>query len=126
MELNEIDHFEWIENTYFHAWHFVYQQVQLTNWMGNIVAGVITFIVVTLAWPKLRHAAERAIGITALHKKLDAQHAERMAQATTHHLEAVALAKAHHEEHMRALRPTKAPSAKPTAPARTPRPKEPK
>ena len=103
---------------YFHAWHFVYQQVQLDNWGGNIVAGVITFAAVTLAWPKLRHAAERAIGITALHNKLDAQHTERMAQATTHHLEAMALAKAHHQEHMHALMDAKPRTTKASTPTK--------
>ena len=122
MELNEIDHFEWVENVYFHAWHFVYQQVQLTNWTGNIVAGVITFTAVTLAWPKLRHGAERALGITKLHTKLDAQHAERMAQAQAHHDEALALAREHHEAHMKALKAVKPAPTKAPATA-TPKPK---
>ena len=96
----------WQHGTFFHAWHFVYGQIQLTNWVGNIVAGVVTFIVLTLIWPKFRHLVTRAIGVTSLHEKLDAQHKERMEQAAKHHRDAVLLAKSHHKEHMEALRKT--------------------
>lgn len=105
-----------LHNVYFHVWHFLYQQSQLTNWFGNIVAGVVSFVALTLAWPRLRHAVERAIGITKLHNKLDAQHLERLNQADQHHREALALAKKHHEAQLKALKP------EPPKPTRTRKP----
>ncbi len=118
--MNEVDHFEWLENIYFHAWHFVYQQVQLTNWFGNIVAGVVTFVVLTIVWPRFRHIVERAIGVKALHAKLDAQHKERMDQAESHHQEALAVAREHHAAHMAALQPApEVPAPKPATRPRT-------
>ncbi len=104
----------WVHGTFFHAWHFLYGQIQLTNWVGNIVAGVVTFITLTLVWPKFRHLVERAIGVTSLHEKLDQQHKERLEQASKHHQAAVLLAKTHHEAHMKALQP----------PATTPTPRK--
>ena len=29
-----------MSHAYFDVWHFIYQQVQLDNWFGNVVAGV--------------------------------------------------------------------------------------
>ena len=107
----------WLHGVYFHAWHFVYQQVQLTNWAGNVVAGIFTFLVVGLFWPPTRKSFTRFVGrfFSAVHNKLDAQHQERMTQAQTHHNEAIALAKAHHAEHMAALaKPKPAPKQSPT------------
>jgi len=34
----------WLHNVFFHSWHFLYQQVQLDNWFGNIVAGVVGYL----------------------------------------------------------------------------------
>ncbi len=96
--------FEQFEDIYFHAWHFIYQQVQLTSWFGNIVAGLVTFLAVAILWPRIRKGTQRAIGVTGLHRKLDAQHIQRMRQAQAHHDEALALARSHHAEHMAALR----------------------
>ena len=39
-----------IVGAYFHVWHFIYSQIQLTNWFGNVVAGVVVFIVVDVCW----------------------------------------------------------------------------
>jgi len=100
----------WLHGTFFHAWHFVYGQIQLTNWVGNIVAGVVTFIVLTIVWPKFRKVVTRAIGVTSLHDKLDAQHRERLEQAAKHHQAAILLAKSHHEAHMKALEDKPAPA----------------
>ena len=64
-------------SVYFHAWHWLFQQVQLSQWMGNITAGVIVFLTVSLCWPKIRHAIERFVkrhvsqGNAELHAKLD-------------------------------------------------------
>jgi ABC-type nickel/cobalt efflux system permease component RcnA len=119
----------WLHGTFFHAWHWLFQQVQLNQWFGNIVAGVVTFAALTLVWPRLRHLVKRAIGITALHDsihaKLDQQHRERLEQASKHHREAIALAKKHHEIHMAAIAK---PASKPGAPVEkaTPAKKAPK
>ena len=108
----------WFHGLFFHSWHFLYQQIQLTNWVGNIVAGVVTFIILTICWPRFRHLVERAIGIKGLHDKLDTQHDERLRQAEVHqvathalmkkHYHAqVDLAKAHHDFHVAAATPVK-------------------
>lgn len=34
----------WLHGVWFHSWHFFYQQAQLDNWFGNIVAGVVGFV----------------------------------------------------------------------------------
>ena len=33
-----------LHDIYFHSWHFTFQQIQLTNWMGNIVAGAVGYL----------------------------------------------------------------------------------
>ncbi|NNN07804.1 MAG: hypothetical protein HKL85_01255 [Acidimicrobiaceae bacterium] len=98
-----------LHDIYFHAWHWLFQMVQLGNWVGNIVAGVITFITLTIVWPKFRHVVERAIGVTALHKKLDAQHTEKMTQAERHHQEKMAQAERHHKAQLAATRKARNP-----------------
>jgi len=30
-------------SVYFHAWHWLHGQVQLDNWFGNIVAGIVGY-----------------------------------------------------------------------------------
>ena len=103
----------WAHGTFFHAWHFLYTQIQLTTWFGNIVAGVVTFVVLTLVWPRFRHIVKRAIGVTSLHDKLDRQHKEHLEQASKHHQAAILLAKSHHDAHMKAIQP---PSVIPRSP----------
>ena len=39
-----------MSHAYFDVWHFIYQQVQLDNWFGNVVAGVVVFIVMDVCW----------------------------------------------------------------------------
>ena len=34
----------WPHNLYFHAWHWLFTQIQLDNWFGNIVAGVVGYL----------------------------------------------------------------------------------
>ena len=120
----------WLHGVFFHSWHFLYTQIQLTTWFGNIVAGVVTFLAVGMFWPPTRKRIERFVGryFSALHTKLDGHHAERMDQAEKHHREAVALAKKHHEIHMSAISPrpasptpVKAPSTVKKATPRSPR-----
>ena len=33
-----------------HEWHWLYRQIQLDNWFGNIVAGVVAFLIMDVAW----------------------------------------------------------------------------
>lgn len=68
----------WLHGLWFHAWHFTYQQVQLTNWFGNIVAGVVGFVVgsglwarVIAPWWRRFHLDIHATAQRALHGKLD-------------------------------------------------------
>lgn len=87
-------------DVYFHVWHFIYRQVQLDNWFGNIIAGVVGFAIGTLAWPPTRKRLVAFIEkhVNGIHAKLDAQHQERMEQAQTHHELQMELAKAQHLE----------------------------
>ena len=74
-----------------------------TTWIGNVSAGIVIFFVVSLFWPRLRHAIERATKRhfdnlkTEIHAKLDQQHEEKMKQAQDHHDEHIALVKKNHE-----------------------------
>lgn len=67
-----------MSHAYFDVWHFIYQQVQLDNWFGNVVAGVVVFIVMDVCWQTFLkkwvtkiireiHSLEN----DALHRKLD-------------------------------------------------------
>ena len=40
----------WFHGVYFHSWHFIYAQSQLTVWFGNIVAGFVVFVVIDVCW----------------------------------------------------------------------------
>lgn len=66
-----------VHDVYFHAWHFVFNQVQLDNWFGNIVAGIVSFAALSLLWPRLRRAISKFVrehvsaGNAELHAKLD-------------------------------------------------------
>lgn len=99
-----------LHNAYFHAWHWLFQMVQLGNWFGNIVAGVISFAVLSLFWPRVRHAIERATKRhlselrAEIHAKLDAQHKEKMEQAERHHQEKVIQAEKHHKAQLAAIK----------------------
>ena len=84
------------DNAY--AWNWL-------TWIGNVTAGIVIFVTMTICWPKFRHFVERAIGIKGLHDKLDAHHKERTEQAERHHKAAMALARQHHFEHLSALKP---------------------
>ncbi len=67
-----------IARAYIHAWHFLFTQIQLTTWFGNVVAGVVVFVVVDVCWQLFLkkwvtdalhriHAMQNA----ELHRKLD-------------------------------------------------------
>lgn len=105
-----------VHNVVFHVWHFLYQQVQLPNWFGNIVAGLASFVLMSLFWPKARAAYVRffARHFDAVHAKLDQHHREHIdlakyqhkkseAAAERRHQEAQALATYHHAAHIAAI-----------------------
>jgi hypothetical protein len=50
-----------LHNLYFHSWHWIFQQVQLDNWFGNIVAGVIGYVA----------GGRKLLRDPKLHEKLD-------------------------------------------------------
>ena len=82
---------------YFHVWHFLYQQVQLDSWFGNVVAGVVVFVVVDICWQlflkkwvKEGLAKVHAEALKIHHEKvvrpeLDARHNEIIDQQERHH-----------------------------------------
>jgi hypothetical protein len=39
-----------LHRLYFNVWHFLFQQIQWGNWFGNVVAGVVVFVVVDVCW----------------------------------------------------------------------------
>lgn len=68
-----------IHSLYFHSWHFLYQQTQLTNWFGNVVAGVVVFLVVDVCWQLfLKKWAKEAIA--EIHKEELARHHKDVVQ----------------------------------------------
>src|ERR1035437_6187210 len=82
------------------AWAWVW-----TNWIGNIVAGIVVFLLMSLLWPRLRRAIEAFVKghVKSIHDKLDLQHEERLRQAEVHQLATHKLLKKQHAEHMAAL-----------------------
>jgi|ERR1035437_73236 hypothetical protein len=91
----------WFHNTFFHAWHFLYNQVQLTNWFGNVVAGVAVWFVVTLLW---KWFVKRWIteAVRKIHAEELARHHREVVLPilTKNHNEALKLAKEHHAFHI--------------------------
>ena len=68
-----------IHSLYFHSWHFLYQQAQLTNWFGNVVAGVVVFLVVDVCWQLfLKKWVKEAIA--EIHKEELARHHKDVVQ----------------------------------------------
>ena len=68
----------WLHGTYFHVWHFLYTQIQLTTWFGNVVAGVVVFVVMDVCWQwflkrLVKNALQRfhSEQLSSLHAKLD-------------------------------------------------------
>jgi ABC-type nickel/cobalt efflux system permease component RcnA len=75
------------------------------SWIGNISAGIVVFLVMSLFWPRARHVIEAFAKrhVQSIHDKLDEQHEEHLSLVAHHHKEALALARKHHAEHMVAL-----------------------
>jgi hypothetical protein len=76
----------------------------------NILASIIIFDVVTLAaalfYPPFKHALDAGLSkhvVGPIHKKLDAQHQERLDQAERHHLEHLEQAAKHHKSQLQAI-----------------------
>ena len=113
-------------DVFFHAWHFVYQQIQLDNWFGNIVAGVVGFLVGTIAWPPTRKRLVLFVEghVAGIHAKIDAVHAEEVAQRTQQHETQMGLTAAHHQVVLSAIRDVLGAAQPSTTPASDPAPKE--
>ena len=60
----------WIHNVYFHSWHFIFQQIQLTNWFGNIVAGIVGYLAGRKTYSKFMSKVHKE-GNAELHEKID-------------------------------------------------------
>lgn len=69
----------WLHNLYFHIWHWLFQQVQLDNWFGNIVAGVVGYLLARDRYRKFHDKLN-----APLHDKLDHAH-DLMNHIITHH-----------------------------------------
>ena len=91
-----------LHNVYFHTWHFLYNQVQLTNWFGNCVAGVVVFVLVDICWQLFaKKWVKRAIA--EIHRE----------ELKRHHEEVVKpLMEKHHAEHLAAIKGQKSRDAK--------------
>ena len=59
----------WFHNLYFHCWHWLFQQVQLSNWFGNIVAGTVGWLAARARYKKFHEKLN-----APLHEKLDLAH----------------------------------------------------
>ena len=75
-----------LHNAYFTVWHFLYGQVQLPNWFGNVVAGVAVFLVVDVCWQLfLKKWVKEAIA--KIHREeLERHHREIVQPALDAHL----------------------------------------
>jgi hypothetical protein len=58
-----------IHNVYFHGWHWLFQQIQLDVWFGNIVAGVVGWLAARGRYKKFHSKLAEP-----LHAKLDTAH----------------------------------------------------
>ena len=67
-----------VHNVYFHVWHWLFQQIQLDNWFGNIVAGVIGWLAARDRYRKFHQKLNEP-----LHDKLD--HAHDLMNHLIHH-----------------------------------------
>lgn len=88
----------WLHNDYFTIWHFLYQQLQLDNWFGNIVAGIIAWLILTALWQWilkdkfqsfLSNTHKRALNLhyERIQKAEEKRHKETMAQSAKYHQE---------------------------------------
>lgn len=68
-----------ISHIYFHAWHWLFQQVQLDVWFGNIVAGVLAWLVARDHYKKFHEKLN-----APLHAKIDTAH-DLMRHIIHHH-----------------------------------------
>ena len=59
----------WLHNVYFHSWHWLFQQIQLDSWFGNIVAGVVVWLAARDRYKKFHEKMN-----APLHDKLEHTH----------------------------------------------------
>lgn len=69
----------WTHNVYFHFWHWAFQQVQLDNWFGNIVAGIVGWVAAKERYKQFHEKIN-----APLHDKLDMSH-DLMRHIIKHH-----------------------------------------
>jgi hypothetical protein len=71
-----------------------------TDWIGNLAAGIVVFFIMSLFWPRARHAIEAFAKrhVKSIHDKMDDQHQEHLDLISHHHKEALALARKNHAE----------------------------
>ena len=100
--MGDVDGMNELHHVYFNVWHFLYGQIQLQNWFGNVVAGVVVFVLVDICWQLfLKKWVKRAIAEI---------HREELAR---HHREVVEpLMEKHHAEHLAAIKGQKSRDAK--------------
>ena len=68
-----------LHHVYFNVWHFLYNQIQLTNWFGNVVAGVVVFVLVDVCWQLFaKKWVKRAIA--EIHREELARHHREVVQ----------------------------------------------
>jgi hypothetical protein len=93
------------------------------NWITNVTASLVIFLVISLFWPKARAAYKKFFTehMSSLHKKLDEHHEESLRLAEEHHVKHMELVKKNHSELLAATAPKQAVNrpvvAKKTAPA---------
>ena len=93
------------------------------NWITNVTAGIFTFAVASLFWPKARAAYKAYFSkhFESVHAKLDAHHEAQLAQAEGHHEQHMELLKVHHAELLSTVKTTRTRTVVKKA---TPRPRQ--
>ena len=97
--------------------HFLAFAEQPFNWITNVTASVVIFVIISLFWPRARKAYKGWFEghIKALHTKLDEQHEGRLRHSENLHFKSMELAKKHHAELLGQVTKANAPAKKPVA-----------
>ena len=75
-----------LHRLYFNVWHFLFQQVQWTNWFGNVVAGVVVFVVVDVCWQLFLKKWVKEAVARVHREELERHHRETVQPALDAHL----------------------------------------
>ena len=97
-----------LHHVYFNVWHFLYNQIQLTNWFGNVVAGVVVFVLVDVCWQLFAKKWVKK-AIAEIHREELARHHRDVVkpEADARHAELFEQAAKHHKAHLDAIRKAK-------------------